>query len=68
MTGRDADALARAARALADVTRGRPGIVVHAGPVTESGRLELLPFLREQSISVTAHRFGAPDDLVAGLV
>ncbi|WP_083473787.1 bifunctional proline dehydrogenase/L-glutamate gamma-semialdehyde dehydrogenase [Frankia sp. R43] len=68
VTGRDADALARAARALADVTRGRPGIVVHAGPVTESGRLELLPFLREQSISVTAHRFGAPDDLVAGLV
>jgi RHH-type proline utilization regulon transcriptional repressor/proline dehydrogenase/delta 1-pyrroline-5-carboxylate dehydrogenase len=33
-------------------------VTVYAGPVTTSGRLELLPFLREQSISVTAHRFG----------
>jgi RHH-type proline utilization regulon transcriptional repressor/proline dehydrogenase/delta 1-pyrroline-5-carboxylate dehydrogenase len=31
--------------------------------VTEAGRLELLPFLREQAVSVTAHRFGNPDKL-----
>ena len=29
--------------------------------VTTAGRLELLPFLREQSITVTAHRFGNVD-------
>ncbi|AXT83936.1 1-pyrroline-5-carboxylate dehydrogenase [Aeromicrobium sp. A1-2] len=45
---------------------GRPDIAVHAHPVTESGRLELLPFLREQAVSITAHRFGTPHDLAAG--
>jgi RHH-type proline utilization regulon transcriptional repressor/proline dehydrogenase/delta 1-pyrroline-5-carboxylate dehydrogenase len=29
--------------------------------VTTAGRLELLPFLREQSVTITAHRFGNPD-------
>ncbi len=29
--------------------------------VTTAGRLELLPFLHEQSITITAHRFGNPD-------
>lgn len=33
---------------------------IWSGPVTASGRVELLPFLREQSVSVTAHRFGSP--------
>ena len=37
-----------------------PTIAVYSGPVTESGRVELLPFYREQAISVTAHRFGNP--------
>jgi RHH-type proline utilization regulon transcriptional repressor/proline dehydrogenase/delta 1-pyrroline-5-carboxylate dehydrogenase len=32
-------------------------------PVTASARLELFPFLREQAISVTAHRFGTPAPL-----
>jgi len=27
-------------------------------PATEAGRIEMLPFLREQAISVTNHRFG----------
>ncbi|MEX5633986.1 proline dehydrogenase family protein [Parafrankia sp. FMc2] len=57
-----------AVSAVESVTRGRPEIVVHGGPVTESGCLELLPFLREQSVSLTAHRFGTPDVLVDGLV
>ena len=46
-----------------DATDGRPDVAVYAQPVTEAGRIELLPFLREQAISLTAHRFGTPDDL-----
>lgn len=39
---------------------GRPEVTVFDHPVTRNGRLELLPFVREQSVSVTAHRFGTP--------
>ena len=53
---------------LARVLHGQPGIALHAGPVTTSGRIELLPFLREQSISVTAQRHGHPDPAIAALV
>jgi RHH-type proline utilization regulon transcriptional repressor/proline dehydrogenase/delta 1-pyrroline-5-carboxylate dehydrogenase len=49
-------------------TGGRPDVAVWSGPVTEAGRLELLPFLREQAVSVTAHRFGTPDRALATLV
>jgi RHH-type proline utilization regulon transcriptional repressor/proline dehydrogenase/delta 1-pyrroline-5-carboxylate dehydrogenase len=38
-----------------------PDLAVWRGPVTEAGRVELLPFLHEQAISITAHRFGNPD-------
>jgi RHH-type proline utilization regulon transcriptional repressor/proline dehydrogenase/delta 1-pyrroline-5-carboxylate dehydrogenase len=55
-------------RALAHNLRGRPGTAVYANPVTESGRLELLPFLREQSVSITAHRFGTPNHLTDEIV
>ncbi|MFS0868272.1 proline dehydrogenase family protein [Microbacterium sp. 179-B 1A2 NHS] len=40
---------------------GDPDLAVYADEVTQSGRIELLPFLREQAISITAHRFGNPD-------
>ncbi len=40
---------------------GNPRVAVHDQPVTASGRLEMLPFLREQSVSITAHRYGNPD-------
>ncbi len=56
------------ARALAEELHGRPGTAVHDHPVTESGRLEMLPFLREQSISITAHRFGTPNHLTDDIV
>ncbi|MBN9141070.1 MAG: bifunctional proline dehydrogenase/L-glutamate gamma-semialdehyde dehydrogenase [Micrococcales bacterium] len=46
---------------------GRPDLAVYDGPVTESGRVELLPFLREQAVSITAHRFGTPSALVDAL-
>jgi RHH-type proline utilization regulon transcriptional repressor/proline dehydrogenase/delta 1-pyrroline-5-carboxylate dehydrogenase len=46
---------------------GRPDIAVYDGEVTEAGRVELLPFLREQAISITAHRFGTPSAIVEAL-
>lgn len=42
---------------------GRPDLAVWGGEVTEAGRIELLPFLREQAVSITAHRFGTPSPL-----
>lgn len=42
---------------------GRPDLAVHDRPVTEAGRIELLPFLAEQAISITGHRFGTPNVL-----
>jgi RHH-type proline utilization regulon transcriptional repressor/proline dehydrogenase/delta 1-pyrroline-5-carboxylate dehydrogenase len=47
---------------------GSPDTAVWAGKVTPAGRIELLPFLREQSVSITAHRFGNPDRDLASLV
>jgi RHH-type proline utilization regulon transcriptional repressor/proline dehydrogenase/delta 1-pyrroline-5-carboxylate dehydrogenase len=46
---------------------GRPDIAVYDAEVTEAGRVELLPFLREQAVSITAHRFGTPSALVEAL-
>ncbi|WP_295787641.1 aldehyde dehydrogenase family protein [uncultured Microbacterium sp.] len=34
---------------------------VYAGEITTAGRLELLPFLREQAVSIGAWRFARPD-------
>ena len=47
--------------ALATVLGGDPDVAIYAGPVTISGRIELLTFLHEQAVSITAHRFGNPD-------
>ncbi|MCX6395775.1 MAG: proline dehydrogenase family protein [Propionibacteriales bacterium] len=47
------------AGALLAAIDGCPAVAVHDQPVTEAGRLELRPFLAEQAISVTAHRFGS---------
>ncbi|WP_243064948.1 bifunctional proline dehydrogenase/L-glutamate gamma-semialdehyde dehydrogenase [Humibacter sp. RRB41] len=61
LIGGDAGALARA---LGD----RLDVAVFSGAVTASGRVELLPFLREQSISITNHRFGSPTHLTADVI
>ena len=45
---------------LARATDGDPGLAIYSGPVVSAGRVELLPFLREQAVSITAHRFGTP--------
>ncbi|AEV86362.1 1-pyrroline-5-carboxylate dehydrogenase [Actinoplanes sp. SE50] len=50
---------------LATATGGRPDLAVWAGPVVEAGEVELLPFLREQAVSITAHRFGNPLPMAA---
>ncbi len=49
-------------------TGGKPDIAVYAGPVVSAGRVELLPHLREQAVSITAHRFGTPSQLSEGLI
>lgn len=46
---------------------GNPAVAVWADPVTASGRVEMLPFLREQAVSLSAHRFGAIDSRMAEL-
>ncbi|MDY3048502.1 MAG: proline dehydrogenase family protein [Rothia sp. (in: high G+C Gram-positive bacteria)] len=47
---------------------GRPDIAVYFQPVTEAGRIEMLPFLREQAVSITAHRFGNPYPFSEGVI
>ncbi|KQS17069.1 bifunctional proline dehydrogenase/L-glutamate gamma-semialdehyde dehydrogenase [Frigoribacterium sp. Leaf186] len=57
-----------ASPALADALGGDPAVAVFAAPVTPTGRLELLPFLREQAVAITAHRFGNPDPWSADVI
>jgi len=56
------------AASLLRAANGDPDLAVWADPVTTAGRLELLPFLHEQSISITAHRFGTPNHLTDALI
>ncbi|WP_375405087.1 bifunctional proline dehydrogenase/L-glutamate gamma-semialdehyde dehydrogenase [uncultured Amnibacterium sp.] len=53
---------------LLEAAGGDPDLAIWPGEVTTAGRLELLPFLREQSISITAHRFGTPNGLTDGVI
>jgi len=46
---------------LADAVDGHPDVAIHAGEVTLAGRVELLPFVVEQAISLTTHRYGNHD-------
>lgn len=55
------ETVARTHRALAEAIGGDPAVAVYAGEVTTAGRVELLPFVREQSISICAHRYGVAD-------
>ena len=47
---------------------GKPDVAVYGGEVVGAGRVELLPFLREQAVSLTAHRFGTPNTLSDGVI
>jgi len=62
------DAVADLHRALADAVEGDPDLAVYDNEVTSAGRLELLPFVHEQAISITAHRFGTPDPWSAEVI
>jgi RHH-type proline utilization regulon transcriptional repressor/proline dehydrogenase/delta 1-pyrroline-5-carboxylate dehydrogenase len=55
------EAVTAAQDAIGRALGGDPDVAVYANEVTTAGRLELLPFLREQSVTITAHRFGNPD-------
>ncbi|MFJ6653379.1 proline dehydrogenase family protein [Microbacterium sp. NPDC091313] len=63
-----ADGVAILRRALAVAVDGDPDLAVYADQVTTAGRIELLPFLHEQAISITAHRYGTPDDWSAAVI
>lgn len=52
--------LGGSAPAFAEATAGSPAVALYDGPVVTAGRIETLPFLREQAVSITAHRFGTP--------
>ncbi len=49
------------AHEVASAVDGDPDVAIYSGAVTPSGRVEALPFLQEQSISITNHRFGNHD-------
>jgi len=55
------------ADAMAVALDGAPEVAIYADEVTTSGRVEMLPFVREQAVSLTAHRFGAIDPRFAEL-
>jgi RHH-type proline utilization regulon transcriptional repressor/proline dehydrogenase/delta 1-pyrroline-5-carboxylate dehydrogenase len=56
------------ASAICEASGGRPDLAIYHGEVTEAGRIEMLPFLHEQAVSITAHRFGTPNHLSDGLI
>ncbi|QBE49395.1 proline dehydrogenase family protein [Leucobacter triazinivorans] len=56
------------AAAVVEASGGKPDIAVYAGEVVSAGRVEMLPHLREQAVSITAHRFGTPNRLSEGLI
>jgi RHH-type proline utilization regulon transcriptional repressor/proline dehydrogenase/delta 1-pyrroline-5-carboxylate dehydrogenase len=62
-----ADDVAALHAARAEAVQGSD-LAIFAGEVTTAGRIELLPFLHEQAIAITAHRYGNPDDWSAGVI
>lgn len=47
---------------------GSPDIAVYGSDVVGAGRVELLTFLHEQAVSITAHRYGTPNHLSDALI
>ena len=54
-------------RSFAAASGGRAEVALYAQPVVEAGRIELLTFLREQAVAMTAHRFGQTSTWVPDL-
>ncbi|MFD5599520.1 proline dehydrogenase family protein [Leucobacter sp. NPDC058333] len=55
-------------REVAAAANGKPDIALYGGPVVTAGRVEMLPHVREQAVSITAHRFGTPNRLSEGII
>ncbi|MFJ4036516.1 aldehyde dehydrogenase family protein [Microbacterium sp. NPDC090007] len=55
-------------QAVTDTVGADPSMTVYADEVTTAGRIELLPFLREQAVSIGAWRFGRPDPWSAAVI
>ncbi len=53
---------------VAAALQGSIDVAVWSHPVTSAGRVEMLPFLHEQAVSITNHRFGNPTTLSDGLL
>jgi RHH-type proline utilization regulon transcriptional repressor/proline dehydrogenase/delta 1-pyrroline-5-carboxylate dehydrogenase len=53
---------------LLEAAGGDPDLAIWSSEVTTAGRIELLPFLHEQSVSITAHRFGTPNGLTDSII
>lgn len=43
-------------------------VSVWDGPATGAARVEILPFVHEQAVSITTHRFGTPSTIVDGVL
>jgi len=54
--------------ATAQAVGGSPEIAIYGSDVVSAGRVELLPFLHEQAVSITAHRYGTPNHLSDALI
>lgn len=48
------------AAAVATAVNGAPSLAIYGGPVLSASRIESLVFVREQAVSITAHRYGTP--------
>ncbi|MCI1963201.1 MAG: bifunctional proline dehydrogenase/L-glutamate gamma-semialdehyde dehydrogenase [Ancrocorticia sp.] len=53
---------------LAAAVNGSVDVAIFDEPLTANGRIELLPFVREQAVAATNHRFGNPTSLLDGLL
>ena len=56
------------ASALFEALGGLPDVAVWSHAVTGAGRVEILPFLHEQAVSITNHRFGNPTGLTDSVI
>ncbi|MBM9432962.1 proline dehydrogenase family protein [Flaviflexus equikiangi] len=56
------------ASALAAAIDGSVDVGIYADPITPAGRVELLPYVQEQAISATNHRFGNHTSLLKGVL
>lgn len=53
---------------LAEAVEGSIDVAIYSDPITASGRVELLPFVFEQAVSATNHRFGNSTRLLDGVL